>query len=182
MPEEDVLLQHSCGINNRTGNRKGKGNNMCSEHLMPILLMIQVNQIVEHLKRKSTKVLMPDMVFSLKKGGDKRDYTSMKRTSEIQDYFHALFFQALVSSRRCVFSCEWSVWLSRDKKLNDKDLVIKTISKNTSLAQEKPSPKTPVAQPGQHAKKKAPQQPKKKKQVSCSQHMLSTTRKKSRLS
>ncbi|GAA0155006.1 hypothetical protein LIER_43303 [Lithospermum erythrorhizon] len=31
---------------------------------------------------------------------------------------------------RCLFPCEWFVWLSRDKKLNDKDLVIKTISKN----------------------------------------------------
>ncbi|GAA0163900.1 hypothetical protein LIER_19661 [Lithospermum erythrorhizon] len=30
---------------------------------------------------------------------------------------------------RCVYPCEWSVWLSRDKKLNDTDLVIKTVSR-----------------------------------------------------
>ncbi|GAA0166237.1 hypothetical protein LIER_40150 [Lithospermum erythrorhizon] len=30
---------------------------------------------------------------------------------------------------RCKYPCEWSVWLSRDKKLNDTDLVIKTMSR-----------------------------------------------------
>ncbi|GAA0186548.1 hypothetical protein LIER_33836 [Lithospermum erythrorhizon] len=30
---------------------------------------------------------------------------------------------------RCKFPCEWSVWLSREKKLNDTNLVIKTMSR-----------------------------------------------------